>query len=84
VYITIEAARRSEVLTLLGRQYGLTPREQHVVSLVLGGLATRRIAERLGITQHTVQDHLKSIFDKTDVRSRRELAHRLALTVFGL
>jgi DNA-binding CsgD family transcriptional regulator len=53
--------------------YGLTKQEQTVTGLVCRGLSTREIAERLHITLNTVQDHLKSIFDKTGVRSRREL-----------
>jgi DNA-binding NarL/FixJ family response regulator len=53
--------------------YGLTKQEQTVTRFVCRGLSTREIAERLHITANTVQDHLKSIFDKTGVRSRREL-----------
>ena len=48
------------------------PETLQALSLIIG-LDTRAIAERLSISRHTVQDHLKSIFDKTGVRSRREL-----------
>ena len=53
--------------------YGLTRQEQKLTTLVCRGESTLEIAVRLRITANTVQDHLKSIFDKTGVRSRREL-----------
>ena len=56
--------------------YRLTEREQEVTRLVLQGSSTAEIAAELVLSRHTVQQHLQNIFDKTDVRSRRELVGR--------
>ena len=45
--------------------------------LVLRGAATPAIVEALHISRYTVQDHLRAVFDKVGVRSRRDLAGRL-------
>jgi DNA-binding NarL/FixJ family response regulator len=57
--------------------YALSSREAQVATLVLRGTSTRAIADALHISHHTVQDHLKAVFDKVGVRSRRDLLGRL-------
>jgi DNA-binding CsgD family transcriptional regulator len=57
--------------------YELTPRERQTATLVLGGRSTDQIAAELCISPQTVQQHLKAIFDKIGVRSRRELVAQL-------
>jgi two-component system nitrate/nitrite response regulator NarL len=56
------------------RQYGLTPRELEIVSAIVSGDSNRDIADRLSISLQTVKHHLTSIFDKTGVSTRLELA----------
>jgi len=77
VAITIRSANPEEALELLARIHRLTARERELAHLVVGGLATARIAERLVISTHTVKDHLKAIFEKTGARSRGELVARI-------
>jgi DNA-binding CsgD family transcriptional regulator len=61
------------VLDMLRRLCALTRREAQLVGLVVAGLSTRELAAALFISQYTVKDHLKAVFDKVGVRSRREL-----------
>lgn len=80
VAVTLRAATPSETFHLLCRAYALSQRERQVVAAVVGGLDTRAITERLFISRYTVQDHLKSVFRKTGVSSRRELLARFSGT----
>jgi DNA-binding CsgD family transcriptional regulator len=75
--VIVEPAHPARITPLLMSAYGLTDREQEVTRLVLQGDSTAQIAERLVVSPHTVQEHLKKIFDKTDVRSRRELVGKV-------
>jgi DNA-binding CsgD family transcriptional regulator len=80
VAVTIRPAAASEILDLRFLALDLTARERELVSLLLDGSDTRTISERLFLSPHTVQDHLKSIFEKTGVRNRKELVATLART----
>ncbi len=74
VVVTITPASPRDVTSLLLDAHGLSAREQEVVAAVLSGLSTTDIAARLFISSNTVQDHLKAVFNKIGVHSRRELA----------
>jgi DNA-binding CsgD family transcriptional regulator len=73
VVVSLRAARAEEVLGVVSRCHGLTPRERELVALLIDGQDTHAIARRLSITAYTVQDHLKSVFTKVGVNSRRDL-----------
>lgn len=77
VAVIIEPAHPARLYPLLMSAYQLTAREQDVTRLTLHGSSTTQIAQELHISPHTVQQHLKSIFDKTGVHSRRDLVARI-------
>ena len=51
----------------------LTSREADVARLICDGLIDREIAERLGLSHHTVKDYLKIIYAEFRVHARAQL-----------
>lgn len=56
--------------------HALTPREREIMELLADGLPNKLIARRLQVALPTVKNHVHSILDKWDVRSRGEAAAR--------
>jgi len=54
----------------------LTPREMEVLQLLADGLTNRAIAQRLGISEHTVKFHVNAILGKLGAQSRTEAVVR--------
>jgi len=75
--VVLDPAEPGELFSLILDAHGITPRQARVVALVLRGYSTQQIVNELHISSHTVQEHLKAVFDKLGVRSRRELAATL-------
>jgi DNA-binding CsgD family transcriptional regulator len=73
IAVIVEQATPVQVAPTVMLAYGLTEQERTVTGLSCRGRSTREIAEQLCLSQHTVRDHLKSIFGKVGVSSGREL-----------
>lgn len=52
----------------------LTPKEMKIVALIIQGCKNREIAQRLATTEQVIKNYLRSIYDKTGVSDRLELA----------
>jgi DNA-binding CsgD family transcriptional regulator len=73
IAVTIETASPAERSAVFARAFELTPRESELLAHVAAGRETREIAALMFLSEYTVQDHLKSVFVKTGIRTRRSL-----------
>jgi DNA-binding CsgD family transcriptional regulator len=76
IAVTIEETSPAERLAVFARAFGLTRRESELLGHLATGADTREVAGRMFVSEHTVQDHLKSVFAKTSARTRRVLLSR--------
>lgn len=77
IAVMVELATPNDITPFVLQAYALTTREQEIALLVLKGRSTDEIATESCISSFTVQQHLKAIFDKVGVRSRRELVAQI-------
>jgi DNA-binding CsgD family transcriptional regulator len=75
--VLIEIAQPAVVAPMLARLYGLTPRERELTAMAARGWSTRRMASELGISPHTVQEHLGNACEKVGVRTRIALLAKI-------
>ncbi|MDQ0732703.1 DNA-binding CsgD family transcriptional regulator [Arthrobacter sp. B1I2] len=71
--VTIQGCTTSDRLDMFARAFGLTPRQRELVWLASAGTDTETMAETQGVTQYTVQDQFKKIFQGCGVHSRPTL-----------
>jgi DNA-binding CsgD family transcriptional regulator len=76
IVVTMEASSPTERRGVFSRAHGLSGREDQLLTHLAEGADTHTVAGLMSISEHTVQDHLKSVFAKTAASSRRELLAR--------
>ena len=75
--VGVERYHENNSLTTMAARFHISPREVQVLALLLDGNRLDQIAKQLYITSSTVQDHIKSMLDKTESRNRSELIARV-------
>ncbi len=60
---------------VLLKDYGLSEQEEKIAQYTGSGLTNKEIGKKLGISQFTVQSHLRNIFEKTGIKRRSQLAN---------
>jgi DNA-binding CsgD family transcriptional regulator len=75
--VRVDRFHPTNSLTGAASRFRISPREVQVLALLLDGNHLDQIAEQLFITSSTVQDHIKSMLEKTESRNRSELIARV-------
>jgi DNA-binding CsgD family transcriptional regulator len=77
IAVSIETTTPEGRVSLFARACGLSSREAELLDQLVTGAGTRDIARLMFLSEHTVQDHLKSIFAKTATHTRPTLLARV-------
>lgn len=75
--VRIDRAAPPNSLTGPAERFHISPRELQVLALLLDGAKLEEIGRKLHITSSTIQNHIKSMIDKTESRNRTELIARV-------
>jgi DNA-binding NarL/FixJ family response regulator len=79
VAVVLEPATGGRSATVRLEAFGATVREREVATLLALGLSRAEIAEKLVVSPYTVEDHIRSLYEKLGVTSRQELVARVFL-----
>jgi len=79
IAVVLERAGGARSATVRLEAFGATAREREVATLLARGLSRAELAEALVLSPHTVEDHVKSLYEKLGVASRQELVARVFL-----
>jgi DNA-binding CsgD family transcriptional regulator len=79
IAVVLERAPGSRSATVRLEAFGATAREREVATLLARGLSRAEMAETLVVSPYTVEDHVKSLYEKLGVASRQELVARVFL-----
>jgi DNA-binding NarL/FixJ family response regulator len=79
VAVVLERAGGARSATVRLEAFGATARERDIATLLARGLSRGEMAETLVLSPHTVEDHVKTLYDKLGAASRREFVARVFL-----
>ncbi len=81
-YVAGHLLKIDEIAASESEMESLTPREREVVTLIARGFKYREVSDELGISQKTLETHMKHVFDKLGVASRSEVTRMAFETGF--
>ena len=73
IAVSLEVSSPEERLEVFALSHGMSVREAELLGMLADGSDTKLIAQRMFLSELTVQDHLKSIFTKSQTNNRRSL-----------